>query len=137
MLVFAVLAGCEKKREVYAVRGQDPAYQQELKGVADQKKRTARSYATLAAQMERLRARARAALPAGATDEQVEAELNANPAKYPGWKTLSAAFAEVKADTEKELADARRIVRRRIEKEAADRKAVAEGKAVVKPAASK
>lgn len=137
MLVFAALTGCEKKPEVYTTRGEDPAYQKELEGTVASQKLLARRETKIAAQIARLEARARAALPEGATPEQVRAELDANPAKYPGWKDLSAESAKVEKAVEAELAEARRIVRRRIEKEAADRKAVAKGEAVAKPAVSK
>lgn len=137
MLLFAVFAGCERKPEVYTVRGRDPVYQQELKEQIDRQKRTAKSKAKIQAQIARLEGRAKAVLPPGATAEQITAEMDAHPEKYPGWKTLSAALAEAIADEEKELADARRVVRQRIQKEAADRKAVEKGEAVAKSAASK
>ena len=137
VLVFAALTGCDDKPKVYTDRQQDPSYQKELKGTVESQKTLAKSQAKIAAQMERLVTRARAALPEGATDDEIRAELDGHPEKYPGWKTLSATFAEVNASMEKELANARSIVRRRIQKEAADRKAVAEGKAVAQPTASK
>jgi hypothetical protein len=88
-------------------------------------------------QMDDLKERARAKLGKDATEEQIKAELDGNPAKYAGWKLLVDAYAKANAKMEKELADVRGIVRRRIEKEAADQKAVAEGKATAVPVASK
>ena len=141
LLVLAVFSGCRKEQDkpVYASRTRDPAYKQELQGVIDQRTQTAKTLYKLKKQMDLLAARARAALPAGATDEQAKAELDGNPAKYPGWKILSAEFAKVSAAAEKELADARSLVRRRIMKETADRKAAAaQGEtAAKKPAVSK
>lgn len=141
LLVLAVLTGCRKEQEkpVYTSRTRDPAYKQELQGTIDRQTQTAKVRAQLVRQMDLLAARARAALPAGATDEQVKAELDGNPTKYPGWKTLSDEFAKVNATAEKELANARSIVRRRIMKETADRKAAAtKGEATAKqPVVSK
>lgn len=87
-------------------------------------------------QLKELVARARAALPKDATDEQVRAELEANPEKYPGWKALSDALAKANANLEQEMARARATVRARILKEAADRRAVAEGRATDKSSAA-
>lgn len=136
---FAVLCGCEKKREVYTVRGKDPAYQKELHATTARQNAKAAVLARLEPQLESLVARARDALPKGATDEAVRAELDAHPEKYPGWKALSAAKAKANADLEREMARARATVRARILKEAADRKAVAEGRAAEKktPGAAK
>ena len=84
-----------------------------------------------------LKARARRALGENATDEQIKAELDGNPAKYAGWRQLTIAYAKANARAEKELADVRGIVRRRIEKEAADQRTVAAGKTAAASAASK
>lgn len=140
LLVLAVLSGCKKEQEkpVYASRVKDPAYQQELREIVNQKARTAKTRAQLVAQMNVLKERARLVLPKGATEAQVKAELDANPAKYPGWNVLSAELTKVEAAAEKELADARSMVRRRILKETADREAAAKGKATAKqPVVSK
>ena len=137
-LVLAVLTGCDGRPEVYAQRKADPSYRKDLEASVAQQKRTNASLATVRSQMDRLEARARAVLPAGATPEQVKAELDANPAKYPGWQTLSARFEQLSRDKEKELADVRRLVRERIVKEAKDQKALAKGEARAKrPSASK
>lgn len=136
MLGIAALCGCEKKPEVYTSRGEDPAYQDALKQTRVRQNQQAAVRARVVPQMEELVARARAALPKGATDEQVKAELEANPGKYPGWKSLSAALAKANAELEKEMGNARATVRARILKEAADRKAVAEGRAAEKASAA-
>ena len=143
-LALAALCGCEKKPvdgqqpadaakpEVYTTRGHDPAYTNALHASRVSQHREAAVQARIRPQMEALIARARAALPQGATDDQVRAELENNPAKYPGWKALSDALAKANARLEAEMAHARETVRRRIFQEVADRKAVAEGRATPK-----
>lgn len=136
LLAFAAFEGCERKPQVYVSRTSDPAYVKELKDQAAQQRRTAMALAKIKRQMDDLKERARAKLGKDATEEQIKAELDGNPAKYAGWKLLVDAYAKANAKMEKELADVRGIVRRRIEKEAADQRAVAEGKATAVPVAS-
>lgn len=128
----AAFSGCEKKPEVYTARGNDPVYQKALQESHANQNKISRVREKIASQMEELVSRARAVLPADATDDQVRQELESNPAKYPGWKALSSALAKANADLEKQMGNARATVRARILKEAADRKAVAEGRAVEK-----
>ena len=128
----AAFCGCEKKPDVYTERGKDPVYQKTLQESHVNQNKITKVRESIASQMEELVARARAALPAGATDDQVRRELESNPAKDPGWKALSSALAKANADLEKQMGNARATVRARILKEAADRKAVAEGRAVEK-----
>ena len=130
----AAFCGCEKKPEVYTVRGEDPVYRKTLHETRTRQNEQAAVRARIEPQLKELIARARAALPKDATDEQVRAELEANPEKYPGWKALSDALA--KANLEQEMARARATVRARILKEAADRRAVAEGRATDKSSAA-
>ncbi len=137
LLAFAAFEGCERKPEVHVSRGSDPAYTKELKDQAAQQTRTAVALAKITRQMDMLKARARRAVGEDATEEQIKAELDGNPAKYAGWRQLVVAHAKASARAEKELADVRGIVRRRIEKEAADQRAVAQGKATAAPVASK
>ncbi len=137
LLAFAAFEGCERKPEVNVSRGSDPAYTKELKEQAAQQARTAAALAKITRQMDMLKARARRALGENATDEQIKAELDGNPAKYAGWRQLTIAYAKANARAEKELADVRGIVRRRIEKEAADQRTVAAGKTAAASAASK
>ncbi len=125
MIVLTAFVGCEKKSEVYATRGDDPAYRKALKETRVRQGEKVGVRDRVVSQMQELVARARAALPKNATDEQVKAELDGNPQKYPGWKALSAALAKTDADLEAEMAKARNTVRARILKEAADRKAAA------------
>ena len=151
LLAFVAFEGCERKpdesvlqgsggnasNQVYVSRTEDPAYSKALKDQVAQQKRTAMALAKIKRQMDDLKERARAKLGKDATEEQIKAELDGNPAKYAGWKLLVDAYAKANAKMEKEFADVRGIVRRRIEKEAADQKAVAEGKATAVPVASK
>ena len=128
----AAFCGCEKKPEVYTSRGKDPEYQKTLVQAHAQQSATAKTRNRIVTQMEELVARARAALPKDATDEQVKQELESNPEKYPGWKALSSALVKANAELEKQMRTARATVRARILKEANDRKAVAEGRAAEK-----
>lgn len=132
----AALCGCEKKPEVYTVRGEDPVYQNALRETHARQNEQAAVRNRIEPQLKELVARARAALPKDATDEQVRAELEAHPEKYPGWKALSGALAKTNANLEREMACARATVRARILKEAADRRAVAEGRATDKSSAA-
>ena len=132
----AAFCGCEKKPEVYTTRGEDPVYQKELRATRVRQNEQAAVRARIEPQLQELVARARAALPEDATDEQVRAELEAHPEKYPGWKALSEALAKTTANLEREMARARATVRARILKEAADRRAVAEGRATDKSSAA-
>ena len=71
--------------------------------------------------------RARAALGAEATDEQVIAELDAHPAKYPGWRELKEQLEQAERDRKQAYLKTREIVRARILKEAADARKSAAG----------
>lgn len=132
----AAFCGCEKKPEVYTVRGEDPVYRKTLHETRMRQNEQAAVRARIEPQLKELAARARAALPKDATDEQVRAELEAHPERYPGWKALSDALAKANANLEQEMARARATVRARILKEAADRRAVAEGRATDKSSAA-
>jgi hypothetical protein len=81
-------------------------------------------------QMEKLVKEARAGLPADADDEALKAELE----KRPEWKVLEEENARKLAEMEKTLVAAREMVRKRLEAEMRDTKAVAEGRAVPAPA---
>lgn len=132
----AAFCGCEKKPEVYTVRGEDPVYRKTLHETRTRQNEQAAVRARIEPQLKELIARARAALPKDATDEQVRAELEAHPERYPGWKALSGALAKANANLEQEMARARATVRARILKEAADCRAVAEGRATDKSSAA-
>ncbi len=129
MLLLAAVCGCEKgvappkdsPTETNSVarlpRTQDPAYAEALRGVQAKRNVIAARRHDIVEQMEALVARARAALPAGATEEQVRNELLRNPEKYPGWRQLSRMLKTRNEQANKELADARRLVMARIRQE--------------------
>jgi len=133
VLLLAAVCGCEKEtvppkekasppsseKKVPAPlsRTQDPAYTQALHAVRAKRGEVAAERYKVVAQMEKVIARARAALPAGATDEQVREELLGNPKKYPQWQALTRMLNERNAAAESELKDARRLVMARIRQE--------------------
>ena len=131
-MVLAAVCGCEKDASVpkgaagtnapavSVSRTKDPVYKKALKNVQNPRKELAAERAKLVAQMEALVARARKALPEGATELQVRDELLNNPRKYPGWRELSRMLSERNALAEKELEDARRLVTSRIMQEQKD-----------------
>ena len=121
----AVVCGCEKEQKPAdekpaAPRSQDAAYTNALKQVQVKRKAIASRRREIVEQMEKLVARARKALPEGATEEQIRNELLDNPRKYPGWSALSRALREENARAEKELEESRRLVAARIMKEQKD-----------------
>lgn len=95
-------------------RVHDPVYQKQLKEFGQERTRILQRRAVAERRMAQLRERAKAALPSGATDAQVEAELEANPTKYRAWRELVAAWKASVADEEKLLAVAQAAVARRI-----------------------
>lgn len=124
MLLCVVMYGCERDpappqgtKEAFVPRTQDPEYKKALDDVQTRRAKVATERHKMVRAAEVLIARARAALPAGATDEQVKNELDANPEKYPSWKSVSQALREVTAQANRELDDARRLVMARIQKE--------------------
>lgn len=128
LLLFAVACGCEKEPvaspqkmpAAVTARTQDAEYKKSLQDVQKRRRKLAARRGHVAAQMEALVARARAALPAGATDEQVRHELQDHPEKYPGWRELSLSMQDLTQKAEQELTDARTLVRTRILKELAE-----------------
>ena len=138
---FAVLSGCKRKAPeketapalevVITNRMQDTVYREALSSNQLAQTKIAAERSVVVDRMEKIVAEARASLPADSDDEAVKAEL----AKLPEWKVLEEENTRRIADTEKMLAEAREMVRRRIEAETRDVKAVAEGRAVPAPAA--
>ena len=98
-------------------RTQDPAYTQELKDVLEARKPLVKARNETVSAMKALIAKARAALPAGASDEDVKAELEGHPKKYPEWKGLYEQVLRDNAAIEGSLKDAQSRVRARIMKE--------------------
>ena len=130
--ILVVVCGCEKEVSsstaaattnapaAFVPRTKDPVYKKALKDVQKPRKDLAAERMKVVAQMEALVARARKALPEGATELQVRDELLNNPRKYPGWRELSRMLSERNALAEKELEDARRLVTARIRQEQND-----------------
>ena len=130
LCVCACLVGCERRQAVPSspasapeakpsdatieARAHDASYQAKLKqNMADQRNAlSARSRNE--ARIEQLRELARQALPPGATDAQIEAELDGNPRKYPEWRERIAALKASEAEEEKLKAAAQATVRQRI-----------------------
>ena len=98
-------------------RTQDPAYAQELKDVIEARKALVKARNETVSEMKDVIAKARAALPAGASDEDVKAELDGHPEKYPEWKGLSEQILRDNAAIEDSLKDAQSRVRARVMKE--------------------
>lgn len=98
-------------------RTKDPAYRQELLDIQKNRKPLVKARNETVSEMEALIAKARAALPAGATDEEVKAELDGHPEKYPEWKGLYEKIVKENTAIEGSLKDAQSRVRARILKE--------------------
>ena len=116
VVVALCVRGCRGGSEGYD-RTQDPAYAQELKDVLEARKPLVKARNQTASEMKDVIAKARAALPAGATDEEVKAELEGHPEKYPEWKGLSEKIVQDNAAIEGSLKDAQSRIRARIMKE--------------------
>ena len=132
----ACLVGCERKETVspepsasavsnaaakqVVSRADDAAYQAGLKDHIAAQQRTSVERERILARMAQLRARAKKALPANATDAQVTAELENNPRKYPGWSELVMTLEKNAEENNRNNAAAQAMVRRRILREAAE-----------------
>jgi hypothetical protein len=126
ILLFAAVCGCERGEVSSAADGtakpsgprtEDASYQHALAASPRAQRSLAQARAEVAAQMTRLVARARAALPKDATDEQVKDELMRHPEKYAGWRDLSRRLDELDASMKKEQDEIRQRVRARIQAE--------------------
>lgn len=129
---FATASGCRKKAVVYTDRNDDPKYAKQLKDHVSEQKQVAKEQGKLRAEMDKFRRRAAANLGGTPSAEQIDYELNAYPAKYPGWKDLVEKDSACAETMKQKLAEARASVRQRIIQESADRAAVKDGRA--KPA---
>ena len=121
----AVVCGCGKEQPApqpkpFVPRTQDASYIKALKDVQVKRNAIASRRREVVEQMEKLVARARKALPEGATEDQIRDELLNHPRKYPGWSALSRMLREENARAEKELEESRRLVAARIMKEQND-----------------
>lgn len=95
-------------------RAHDPAYQKRLGEFVEGMKRIVQRRAKIEARMAPLRELAKKAVPPDATEAQVEAELEGNPKRYPGWNELVAARKSLAVEEEKLKAAAQAAVARRI-----------------------
>ena len=120
VVVALCVRGCRGGSAGYD-RTQDPAYAQELKDVLEARKPLVKARNQTVSEMKDVIAKARAALPADATDEAVKAELDGHPEKYPEWKGLSEKIVQDNAAIEGSLKDAQSRVRARIMKELGSR----------------
>ena len=124
--ILAIVCGCDKEQKPApqpkpaVPRTQDASYKKALKDVQVKRNAVASRRREVVEQMEKLVARARKALPEGATEEQIRNELLNNSRKYPGWSALSRMLREENARAEKELEETRRLVAARIMKEQKD-----------------
>ena len=129
----ACLVGCERKEvaspasavtnapaKKVVSRADDAAYQAQVTNRIAAQRRTNVARERILARMEQVRERARKALPEGATDEQVTAELENNPRKYPGWRELGMALEKNAEENSRNNAAAQAMVRRRIQREVAE-----------------
>lgn len=98
-------------------RTKDAAYIQSLKDVMKDRKGLVKARNETVAEMQSVIDRARAALPEGATEADIKAELEGHPEKYPEWKALNGRIAADNAAIEASLKEARERVRARILKQ--------------------
>ena len=116
IVVTLCVRGCRRGPAGYD-RTKDPEYANELKTVLEARKPLVKARNQTVAEMKDVIAKARAALPAGASDEEVKAELDGHPEKYPEWKGLSEQILRDNAAIEGSLKDAQSRIRARIMKE--------------------
>lgn len=129
-----ILAGCKRQSRktagqqveiVYTNRMDDAGYRGVLHTNRLQQGVLVSRRQAVVDRMERMVAEVREALPAGADDEAVKAEL----AKSEEWRTLEAENLKRIGEIEEKIAEARTTVRERLLREQRDVKAVAEGRA--------
>ncbi len=118
LAVLSCIRGCKTSPQTPGYdRTKDETYRHELKDVMKARKPLVKARNETVSEMEAVIAKARAALPAGATDEEVKAELDGHPEKYPDWKSLTEKIVKDNAAIEDSLKDAQSRVRARILKE--------------------
>ena len=130
----ACLVGCGREEQAAPAAPAEPAakrsvsraddtnYQAQVRGMIDANRRTYAERQGILARMEQVRERARKALPANATDEQVMAEIEGNPQKYPAWRELVAALGNNAEELKGNNAAALSTVRRRVLREVAEQR---------------
>ena len=98
-------------------RAKDKEYQSELQASITAQRRVQEERAKIESRIAEVRARARKALPEGATEAQVLAELENNPKKYPAWRELVAAKKANSAEEQRAKAMAQTAFRQRVLRE--------------------
>ena len=98
-------------------RAKDKEYQSELQASITAQRLVQAERAKIESRIAEVRARARKALPEGATEAQVIAELENNPKKYPAWRELVAAKKANSVEEQNAKAMAQAALRQRILRE--------------------
>ena len=122
VLMMVLTTGCGREETSSApsqIKGETPTAQLEanrkdaakVKDALKGARLAARGLAVAERRIETAKKEARAALGAGATDEQVLAELNGNPSKYPDWKRALADRDELEKKVAQERANGRNAAR--------------------------
>ena len=119
LVLGACMAGCDRAPAPEAAApaapsvekpADDAAYQAQLQGVLAERKKKTEALVRVNARLRALEERARAALPAGATPEQVRAELEGHPRKYPAYRELLNAQARCQEEM-KDFSKAQQLIR--------------------------
>jgi len=132
MCACAFLAGCGREDSTVPAapsappkkdvsRAHDVKYQEQIKEQVKDIQRTQQGRAKIEQRMAQLRALAKKALPEGATDAQVTAELDNNPKKYPAWRELVTALKNNDLEEKRKREAAQAAVRQRIQREVTER----------------
>lgn len=123
LLLFAVGCGRDEKASPAEPaagsvgRMGDKEYREQLKGHIESQKSVATEINEIKKQMELQRRRARLMLGEKATEEQILAELESKPVKYPEWGYLKGRLDAAMKSMEKRRAETRASVLARIAKE--------------------
>jgi hypothetical protein len=121
LLFSLVFCGCEREQKVQQSdspsRVQDPVYKARLKELVGENKKIAVRRNHILATMEKVKSIARKALPEGATQEQVIAEIENNPDKYPVWQRLGEQLQAVEKEFKVATIKARAEIAERIKRD--------------------
>lgn len=122
LLFSLVIAGCGKSDEERVKtdipsRNADPVYKKRLKELVGENKKIAVRRNKILASMEKIKDVARKALPEGAAEALVIAEIEKNPAKYPAWKILTERLNEADKDFKVAAIRARAEIAERIKRD--------------------
>lgn len=116
-------AGVQSTTASIEERAQDQAYQKRLKSFGEGMKSIVQQRAKVEARMATLRERAKKAVPPGATDAQLVAELEGHPKRYPAWRELVAALESLAIEEERLKAAAQATVAQRISRKETESRA--------------